>query len=99
MFLSCAFAEGSTARGCVFTLEVNQNGTGSDQFVLLQSLGGQQCNVTSNQRNGYMDISVLDLESDGVTQGQLTMMLDAMVLESGAEYTQLTGCTLSRGIT
>ena len=98
VFLSCSFADDSSAVGCVFTFQVNQNGTGNEQIVLMQSVGGQQCNTTANQRNGYTEIFVQDLESDGVSMGQLSLPAEVTLLESAAEYSQLTGCSVPTGM-
>lgn len=98
VFLTCSFASGSLATGCVFTFLVNQNGTGTEQFMVQQSMGSQQCNVTTNQRNGYLDISVLDLEADGLSLGAVVLSVNTELVNSEAEYTQMTGCTIPQGI-
>lgn len=95
VFLTCSFADGSVAVGCVFVFQVNQNGTGTEEFVLLRSM--QQCNVTGNQQNGYTDISVFDLRSGGI--GQVAVEVDAMTLPSEAEFTDMTGCIVPQGDT
>ena len=87
----CMFAGGSTAVGCVFEFQVNQNGT-DEIFVLLQSSGGQQCNVTVNQINGYMGVSVFDLEADGVSLSRVPIVVDTVVVMSEAEFTDASGC-------
>ena len=81
------------ARGCTFTFHVNRNATGIELFSVLQSEGGQQCNHTTNQQNGYMGISVLDLEVDGMF-GQLPLAVDAVLVDSEAEYVEMTGCNV-----
>lgn len=101
VFLSCSFADDSSASGCVFTFQVNQNGTGNEQFVLLQSVGGQQCNTTDNQQNGYTEISVQDLEDvvmDQLSLGQLSLLAEVTVLDSAADYSQQTGCSVPTGM-
>ena len=100
IFLTCSFAVGSRATGCIFLFQVNQNGTvvGIEEFVVLRSGGGgSQCDVSANQRNGYMDLSVQDLEQDGSTRGQVLLTPREIVLETEAEYTELTGCSIPRG--
>ena len=91
------FADGSSASGCMFTFQVNQNGTGNDQFSVLRSNDGQQCNMTNNQRTGYVEISVVDMESEGVF-GRLSLSPDVLQLESEQEYVQMTGCAVPTGI-
>ena len=101
IFLTCSFAGGSTATGCIFQFQVNQNGTETaveiEEFVVLRfGVDGSQCNVSANQRNGYMDLFVKDLEQDGM-RGQVLLTPREIVLETEAEYTELTGCSIPRG--
>ena len=99
IFLTCSFAVGSTATGCIFLFQVNQNGTVveiEEFMVLCSGPGGSQCSIITNQRNGYMNLSVLDLEQDG-TQGQIVLTSGEIMLETEDEYTQLTGCSIPRG--
>lgn len=72
--------------------QVNQNGTGTEEFVILQSMGSQQCNVTANQLNGYMDISAFDLGSN-----QVSITVDATMVTSEVDFTNVTGCTIQQG--
>lgn len=95
VFLTCSFAGGAASMGCVFRFQVNQNGTGTETFVVLQSMRSQQCNVTANQLNGYTDISVFDMRADGV--GQLAIAVDTETVGSEDEFTTTTGCTVPQG--
>ena len=84
----------------MFIFEVNQNGTGNEEFVVQQSQGGQQCNQTTNQRNGYMeDIFAFDLESDGLTLGGLSVAVNESMkkIENTEEFIRITGCAVPRG--
>lgn len=84
------------AVGCRFTFLVNRNGTGDEIYSILQSGRGQQCNTTLNQRNGYTDISVLDMETNGML-GRLPLPAEVVVVDSEAKYSELTGCIVERG--
>lgn len=95
VFLTCSFAGGSEALGCVFVFQVNQNGTGTEEFVVLQSMSSRQCNVTGNQMNGYTDLFVFDLMSGGI--GQVALAVDATPVSSEADFTAMTGCTVPQG--
>lgn len=97
VFLFCSFADGSLAVGCMFTFQVNLNGTGNEEFIVLQSMGGQLCNVTANQLSGYMDIVVFDLESDGVSVTPVSIIVDIVTVGSEDDYTEMTGCTVQQG--
>lgn len=92
VFLSCSFAGGSVVEGCVFMFQVNQNGTGTEEFVVLQTMGNGQCNVTANQVNGYMDISAFDLGSN-----EVPITVDTVMLASEIDFTRMTGCTVEQG--
>lgn len=92
VFLTCSFAGGSTATGCRFMFQVNQNGTESEEFILLRSMSGEQCNVTANQLNGYMGISAVDLGSD-----QVTISVTAVMVSSEVDFTSMTGCVTQEG--
>ena len=89
VFLTCSFAGGSIVEGCIFMFQVNQNGTGTEEFVVV---GSQQCNVTANQLNGYMDISAFDLGSNLVP-----IMVDTILLTSEMDFTSTTGCIVVQG--
>ena len=100
IFLSCSFASGSVAFGCEFQFQVNLNGTseGLEEFVVERSgVHGSLCSASSNQRNGYMTISVLDLEQDRMTRGSVALTPGEQVLETEADYMQQTGCSVQRG--
>lgn len=69
--------------------QVNQNGTGTEEFVVM---GSRQCNVTGNQLSGYMDISAFDLGSN-----QVPITVDTMVINSEKDFTDATECTVQQG--
>ena len=93
VFLTCMFANGTETQGCRFTFQVNNNATDNEIYTVLRSEGGQQCNTTINQRNGYEDISVLDAE----LISQLSLAVETMVVSSEVEYVDLTGCRIGGG--
>lgn len=79
--------------------EVNQNGSAVEKFVLLQSMrnmSGQLCNVTANQLNGYMAISVFDLEADGVSLSPVAIAVETSEVESAVDFTAMTGCPVQQ---
>ena len=97
IFLSCSFARQTAARGCAFRFQVNLNQTEPEEFEVLRSMEGQQCNISANQQSGYMDISVMDIESDMVKAGVL-ISVETIVVESESNFTELTGCTVIQGL-
>lgn len=99
VFLTCSFAGGSEAQGCRFTFQVNQNSSEDEEFLVLRSEGGQQCNTSLNQRTAYVDLLVVDVERNG-DLGQLSISLAAdavLVAESEEAYREMTGCRVEQG--
>ena len=96
VFLTCSFAGGSVAQGCRFTFQVNRNATDNELFLVLRLESGQQCNNSVNEHNGYVNISAVDVEEDG-TLGRQSLVVVAVVVESEAEYEEMTGCRVRQG--
>jgi len=102
VFLSCRFANGSGAKGCVFLFNANLNESGSTSInefrVSLPSndYRGNQCNASDNQRNGYMRFTVMDVEEDG-SVGVVSLPVAVREVVTEEEYRQQTGCSIPRG--
>lgn len=95
MFLTCHFntGDGLSARGCVFIFQTHH---GSEELVVHRSGTAthiQQCSATVLNYNPD-NVTVVDLQSDGVSRGPLPMAADLETTFYEAHYTRVTGCAI-----
>ena len=86
VFLTCTFANRSSARGCIVRFALSSNRT--EQFNITRT-EAQLCGMTANQMTAYDRVEVLDWEADG-NEGALPIRVQP--LEAVDEQSFATSC-------
>ena len=87
VLLKCVFAKRTLSRGCVFRLS-------QEKFLLLRDHEDTvllQCNFTMNQLSVYMDVSVINIESDE-SEGSYVITPAVREIKDPLHFTLATGC-------
>lgn len=90
IFVTCGFAPGSNATGCVVQLELAND----EMDVLLVPRSGistTQCLQTPNQRDAYVNLTIIDMEDSDTVPFVVTQ---PTLLDDANSYTEMTGCTI-----
>ena len=91
VFITCTFALGTNARGCVVTLLLLNS---SESFYISQSgQSGSHCNQTMNQGDAYVNFTAVDIESNG-DRGTGVLYVLPQIIEDVGAYTGMTGCVI-----
>lgn len=94
VYLRCFFADNSDAKACIFRF-TPIGGNETEEFVVPRvsgSLAGSTCNRTKNYRMAYNNVTVSDLDANGM-EGSLDLeVFPIRVTDTEEEYVALTNC-------
>ena len=87
VLLKCVFAKRTLSRGCVFRFSQEKILLPRDHKDTVLS----QCNFTMNRRSAYVDVSVINIESDGSEGSHVTTPV-VREIKDPLHFTLETGC-------
>ena len=90
VYLRCTFAVNSAAKGCLIRLSVSSRNDTDDFMVFREA--GYLCNETNNRLEAYSDVTVSDLEENGMV-GNISLMVVPMEVATLVEFMEQTRCT------
>ena len=90
LYLRCTFAVNSAAQGCLIRLSISGSND-TDDFIVSRE-AEYSCNRTNNRLEAYSDVTVSDLEENGM-MGNVSLMVVPMEVDTLDDFIVQTRCT------